>query len=90
MCSFKIYEWSLEDGDLNTQLFTEVELFMKSCKLYRDSSVRYGCVSRKDVFVDVDMIGWPKVMRPKLKQPKMGQPKVMWLRRDTLGEAAYF
>ena len=31
VCSFMINEWSLEDRDLNTQLFTEVELFMKSC-----------------------------------------------------------
>ena len=30
VCSFKIYEWSLEDGDLNTQLFSEVEHFMKT------------------------------------------------------------
>ena len=30
LCSFRIYEWSPEDGDVNTQLFTEVELFMRS------------------------------------------------------------
>ena len=30
MCSFKIYKWYLEDGDVNMQLFTEVELFMRA------------------------------------------------------------
>ena len=28
--SFMVYEWSLADGDLNTQFFTRVELFMRS------------------------------------------------------------
>ena len=30
VCNFMIYEWFLDDADHNTQLFTEVELFMKS------------------------------------------------------------
>ena len=30
-CSFKVQQWSLTDDDPNSQLFTRVELFMRSC-----------------------------------------------------------